>query len=101
MITRYMGFSAAANFVGSRVLGTLGVVTLTKVKHQRELMAKQHRIHQSGDQEYGRGGQCDYSCLLLKEQVTQAIQLRRIHVSEFFPWGNRSLRKEIPRKAIR
>jgi hypothetical protein len=31
-------FSAAANFVGSGVLGALGVVTLTKVKHRRELM---------------------------------------------------------------
>lgn len=33
-----MCFSAAANFVGSGVLGTLGVATLTKVKHKRELM---------------------------------------------------------------
>jgi hypothetical protein len=33
-----MCFSAAANFVGSGVLGTLGVVTLTKVKHRRELL---------------------------------------------------------------
>jgi hypothetical protein len=31
-------FSATANFVGSAVLGTLGVVTLTKVKHRRELL---------------------------------------------------------------
>jgi uncharacterized protein DUF6629 len=31
-------FSAAANFTGSGVLGTLGVVTLTKVKHRRELL---------------------------------------------------------------
>jgi hypothetical protein len=31
-------FSAAANFVGSGVLGTLGVITLTKVKHRRELL---------------------------------------------------------------
>jgi hypothetical protein len=31
-------FSAAANFVGSGVLGGIGVVTLTKVKHRRELM---------------------------------------------------------------
>jgi len=31
-------FSAAANFVGSGVLGTIGVVTLTKVKHRRELL---------------------------------------------------------------
>jgi hypothetical protein len=30
-------FSAAANFVGSGVLGAVGVVTLTKVKHRREL----------------------------------------------------------------
>ncbi len=33
-----MCFSATANFVGSAVLGTLGVVTLTKVKHRRELL---------------------------------------------------------------
>jgi hypothetical protein len=33
-----MCFSAAANFVGSGVLGTIGVVTLTKVKHKRELL---------------------------------------------------------------
>ena len=33
-----MCFSAAANFVGSGVLGAVGVVTLTKVKHQRELL---------------------------------------------------------------
>jgi hypothetical protein len=33
-----MCFSAAANFVGSAALGTIGVVTLTKVKHRRELM---------------------------------------------------------------
>jgi hypothetical protein len=33
-----MCFSATANFVGSGVLGTIGVVTLTKVKHRRELM---------------------------------------------------------------
>jgi hypothetical protein len=31
-------FSAAANFVGSGVLGAVGVVTLTKVKHRRELL---------------------------------------------------------------
>jgi hypothetical protein len=31
-------FSATANFVGSGVLGALGVVTLTKVKHRRELL---------------------------------------------------------------
>jgi hypothetical protein len=31
-------FSATANFVGSGVLGALGVVTLTKVKHKRELL---------------------------------------------------------------
>ena len=33
-----MCFSAAANFVGSRVLGTISVVTLTRVKHRRELL---------------------------------------------------------------
>ena len=33
-----MCFSAEANFVGSGVLGTIGVVTLTKVKHRRELL---------------------------------------------------------------
>jgi hypothetical protein len=33
-----MCFSAAANFIGSGVLGALGVVTLTKVKHRRELL---------------------------------------------------------------
>jgi hypothetical protein len=33
-----MCFSAAANFVGSGVLATAGVVTLTKVKHRRELL---------------------------------------------------------------
>jgi hypothetical protein len=31
-------FSAVANFVGSGVLGTVGIVTLTKVKHRRELL---------------------------------------------------------------
>jgi hypothetical protein len=31
-------FSAAANFVGSGVLGGIGVVTLTRVKHRRELL---------------------------------------------------------------
>jgi len=31
-------FSATANFVGSGVLGAIGVVTLTKVKHKRELL---------------------------------------------------------------
>jgi hypothetical protein len=31
-------FSAAANFVGSGVLGTVGVATLTRVKHKRELL---------------------------------------------------------------
>jgi hypothetical protein len=31
-------FSAAANFVGSAALGAIGVVTLTKVKHRRELL---------------------------------------------------------------
>ncbi|HZY63731.1 MAG TPA: DUF6629 family protein [Edaphobacter sp.] len=33
-----MCFSAAANFVGSGVLGAVGVATLTKVKHKRELL---------------------------------------------------------------
>jgi hypothetical protein len=33
-----MCFSAVANFVGSGVLGTIGVVTLTKVRHRRELL---------------------------------------------------------------
>ena len=33
-----MCFSAAANFVGSGVLGTLGILTFTKVKHRRELL---------------------------------------------------------------
>ncbi|QNI30391.1 hypothetical protein H7849_14570 [Alloacidobacterium dinghuense] len=33
-----MCFSAAMNFVGSGILGTLGVVTLTRVKHRRELL---------------------------------------------------------------
>jgi hypothetical protein len=31
-------FSATVNFAGSGVLGTAGVVTLTKVKHRRELL---------------------------------------------------------------
>jgi len=31
-------FSAAANFVGSGVLATIGVATLTQVKHKRELL---------------------------------------------------------------
>jgi hypothetical protein len=31
-------FSAAANFTGSGVLGTIGIVTLTRVKHRRELL---------------------------------------------------------------
>ena len=33
-----MCFSATANFVGSGVLGTVGVVTFTHVKHRRELL---------------------------------------------------------------
>ena len=33
-----MCFSAAANFVGSGVLATLGAITFTKVKHRRELL---------------------------------------------------------------
>lgn len=35
---RNVCFSATANFVGSGVLGAIGVVTLTKVKHKRELL---------------------------------------------------------------
>ncbi len=33
-----MCFSATANFVGSGILGGVGVATLTKVKHRRELL---------------------------------------------------------------
>jgi hypothetical protein len=33
-----MCFSATANFVGSGVLGAIGIVTLSKVKHRRELL---------------------------------------------------------------
>jgi uncharacterized protein DUF6629 len=33
-----MCFSATANFVGSSVLGAIGVLTLTRVKHRRELL---------------------------------------------------------------
>ncbi len=33
-----MCFSAAANFTGSGALGAIGVLTLTKVKHRRELL---------------------------------------------------------------
>jgi hypothetical protein len=33
-----MCFSAAANFVGSGALGAVGVLTLTRVKHRRELL---------------------------------------------------------------
>jgi len=33
-----MCFSAAANFVGSSALGVIGAVTLTKVKHRREML---------------------------------------------------------------
>lgn len=33
-----MCFSAAANFTGSGILGTIGVLTLTRVKHRRELL---------------------------------------------------------------
>ncbi|MEO6804171.1 MAG: DUF6629 family protein [Granulicella sp.] len=33
-----MCFSATANFVGSGVLGTIGVATITRVKHRRELL---------------------------------------------------------------
>jgi hypothetical protein len=31
-------FSASANFVGSAVLGAIGVATLAEVKHRRELL---------------------------------------------------------------
>jgi hypothetical protein len=37
-VQREVCFSATANFVGSAVLGTIGVVTLTKVKHRREML---------------------------------------------------------------
>src|SRR6202161_795138 len=33
-----MCFSATANFVGSGVLGAIGIVTVTKVKHRREVL---------------------------------------------------------------
>jgi len=33
-----MCFSAAANFTGSGVLGAIGAITLTRVKHRRELL---------------------------------------------------------------
>ena len=33
-----MCFSATANFIGSAVLGAIGVATLTEVKHRRELL---------------------------------------------------------------
>src|SRR6202034_2703549 len=33
-----MCFSATANFVGSTALAAIGVVTLTKVKHRREML---------------------------------------------------------------
>jgi len=33
-----MCFSATANFVGSGVLAAVGVVTLTKVRHRREVL---------------------------------------------------------------
>ena len=33
-----MWVSATANFVGSAVLGTIGVATLKEVKHRRELL---------------------------------------------------------------
>src|SRR6201998_216740 len=35
---RAVCFSATANFVGSAVLGAVGVATFTKVKHRRELL---------------------------------------------------------------
>jgi hypothetical protein len=36
--TTLVCFSAAANFIGSGALAAIGVVTLTKVKHRRELL---------------------------------------------------------------
>jgi hypothetical protein len=33
-----MCFSAAVNFTGSGILGTIGAITLTRVKHRRELL---------------------------------------------------------------
>ena len=33
-----MCFSAEVNFVGSAVLGGIGIATLTRVKHRRELL---------------------------------------------------------------
>lgn len=33
-----MCFAAVANFTGSGILGTIGVITLTRVKHRRELL---------------------------------------------------------------
>src|SRR5271154_176510 len=33
-----MCFSAAANFTGSGLLGAIGAITLTRVKHRRELL---------------------------------------------------------------
>ncbi len=73
-----MCFSATANFVGSGVLAGVGVVTLTRVKHRREILFASlptlFAIHQftegfvwlgldgmlglafgSGDAGYGRG----------------------------------------------
>src|SRR5271156_3414209 len=35
---RPMCFSSVANFVGSTALGAVGVVTLSKVKHRREVL---------------------------------------------------------------
>jgi hypothetical protein len=35
---RQVCFSAEANFVGSGVLGGIGIVTLAKVKHRREIL---------------------------------------------------------------
>lgn len=37
-LTQKMCFSATANFVGSAVLGTIGVATLREVKHRREIL---------------------------------------------------------------
>ena len=37
-VEAFVCFSASANFVGSAVLGAIGVATLTEVKHRRELL---------------------------------------------------------------
>src|ERR1700678_3347563 len=49
-----MCFSATANFVGSAVLGTVGVVTLKKVTHRREFFFGATEIF-LGRRAWGRG----------------------------------------------